>query len=44
MKYYIYDAEAGYEEIEDLKEVAKKFLETEYSLGIWYLNLQKVQQ
>lgn len=30
MKYYIYDAETGYEELEDLKEAAEKFLETEY--------------
>lgn len=30
MKYYIYDAEAGYEEFEDLKKAANKFLETEY--------------
>jgi len=30
MKYYIYDAEAGYEEFEDLKEAAEKFLKIEY--------------
>jgi len=30
MKYYIYDAEVGYEEFEDLKDAAKKFLEAEY--------------
>jgi hypothetical protein len=33
MRYYIYDAEAGYEEFEDLKEAAKKFLETDYKSG-----------
>lgn len=30
MKYYIYDAVDGYEEFDDLREAAKKFLETEF--------------
>lgn len=38
MKYYIYDTEKGYEEFEDLKVAAEKYLNLEFTrvFCFWY--------